>query len=158
MEEAFVKQNKSCIAVWRVTHLFNSALLTAPSLWSACLDKLFPACILHCAKIHYKLMYVVVVYVCIRFTANWIFWCFVSKPNLRGSSKLNPGFFDAVLQIRKKSAVCKTGLVLVPTEPSGQSHSEFSHIDLLNFSPIDLSFPYRSSFNMCNRRPKYSEV
>ena len=150
---------KSCIAVWRVTHLFNLALLTAPSLWSACLEKLFPAGILHCAKIpicadvcccclclhqiHYKVD--VLVFCCkaefkgVIQTEAWIFWCCFANP--------------------KKSAVCKSGLVLVPTtEPSGQSHSEFSHIDLLHFSPIDLSFPYRSSFNMCNRRPKYSEV
>ena len=85
--------------------------------------------------------------------ADVLMFCF--KAQFKEVIQTEPWIFGAVLQIWKKSA----GLVLVPTtEPSGQSHSEFSHIDLLHFSPIDLSFPYRSSFNMCNRRPKYSEV
>ena len=96
MEEAFVKQS---IAVWRVTHLFNSALLTAPSLWSACHDKLFPAGILRCAKIPIYAC-VCYCYIClhqIHCKADVLVFCF--KAQFKEVIQTEPWIFGAVLQI-----------------------------------------------------------
>ena len=65
------------------------------------------------------------------------------KPNLRGSSKLDPGFFGAVLQIRKKSAVCKRGWYWSRLSPLARATQNLAILisstsaPLISPSPID---------------------